>query len=174
MDHLASPDGIEHKHIHEAQGSVFRRWPVGLAGLALVLLPAFFGVYGRHDIVTAAGNDVRFTVEGPHRVRNGEFLEMVLHVEAQSAIQDLVVLVGADLLRNMTVNTLLPDPAEHGFRNGSFEFRFGRLGAGETLQVKVDAQINPGHTPSTNKDSIAVADGEQILAAVDYAMEVLP
>ena len=174
MDGRARPQGIEHKHIHEAGGSIFRRWPFGLAALALVLAPAFFGVYGSKATLADAGNDVRFSVKGPQRIRNGEFFEMIVTIEAQRRIEDAVVLVGASLFRDMTINTLLPDPSEHGFRSGSLEFRFGALGAGETLQVKLDGQVNPGHTPSANKGSIAVADGETTLATVGYALEVLP
>lgn len=174
MDERATPQGIEHKHIHDARGSIFRRWPFGLAALAVVLLPAFFGVYGSNATLAGAGTDVRFTVDGPRRIRNGEFFELILNIEAQGRVEDAVVLIGAPLFRDMTINTLLPDPSEHGFRNGSFEFRFGALGAGESLQVKLDGQVNPSHTPSANKGAIAVADGETILATVDYAMEVLP
>lgn len=173
MDELARPEGIERKHIAEAKGSVFRRWPFGLAALAVILFLSFFGVYGNSETVAAAGGGVQFTVEGPVRARNGEFLEMTVSVDARRDVQDLVVLIGAGLFRGVTVNTLLPDP-EHGFRNGSFEFSFGRLAAGESLQVKIDAQINPYHVFSSNADSIAVADGDTVLATVDYAMEVLP
>ena len=174
MDGRARPQGIEHRHIHEAKGSIFRRWPFGLAALAVVLSPAFFGVYGSKATLAGIGTGVSFTVEGPRRIRNGEFFELVLNIEAQRRVEDAVVLLGAPLFRDMTINTLLPDPSEHGFRNGSFEFRFGALDAGESLLVKLDGQVNPGHTSSANEGAIAVADGETILATVDYAMEVLP
>jgi hypothetical protein len=174
MDDLARPEGIEHRHIHAASGSIFRRWPFGLGGLAIVLVPAFFGVYGNDATLEADASEVRFTVEGPARIRNGEFFEITVAVEAKQNIEDLVMLVGSGLLRDVTVNTLLPDPSEHGFRDDSFEFRFGPLNAGERLQVKIDSQINPDHTPSVNGDTIAVADSEEVLATVDYAIEVLP
>jgi hypothetical protein len=174
MDDLPRPGGIEHKHIHEAGGSIFRRWPFGLGILAIILAPAFFGVYGSDTKLEGRGSGVQFEVEGPGRTRNGEFFELILNVEAQRDVQDLVILIGVDLLRDVTVNTLLPDPSEHGFRDGSYEFAFGRLAAGESLEVKLDAQINPGHMPSANEDTIAVADGESELAKVLYVMEVLP
>lgn len=174
MDDLPHPAGVERKHVHEASGSVFHRGPFGLGALAIILAPAFFGVYGSDTKLAAAGNGVRFDVEGPGRTRNGEFFELTLSVEAQRNLQDLIVLIGADLLRDVTVNTLLPDPSEHGFRDGSFEFRFGQLAAGESLNLKLDAQINPGHAPSANQGTIAVADGETVLAKVSYVMEVLP
>ena len=174
MDNLVRPDGIEPRHIHEAGGAIARRWPFGLAALGLILALAFFGAYGRHDRLTGSGDEVAVVVHAPLRIRNGEFFEMVLDVEARRDIEDLVVLVGADLWRDVTVNTLLPDPSEHGFRDGFYEFRFGRLAAGERLRVKVDGQVNPSHAPSANKGAIEIADGEVTLTTVDYAMEVLP
>ncbi|HLU05013.1 MAG TPA: hypothetical protein VKZ91_00525 [Woeseiaceae bacterium] len=174
MNEQARPDGIEHRHVHEAQGSILRRRPFGLAALTLVLLPAFFGVYGSKAIVVGTGPEVRLTVEGPSRIRNGEYLEIILNIEAQSQVEEAVVLVGASLLRDITVNTLLPTPSEQGFRDDSFEFRFGRLDASDRLNVKIDAQINTNHTPSASEGAIAVADGETMLTKVDYAIEVLP
>ena len=174
MSDLARPDGIEPKHIHEAGGSVVRRWPFGLAGLGVLLALAFVGVYGGQDRLAGSGSEVELAVEGPFRIRNGEFFEMVLNVETRRDIRDLVVLIGADLWRDVTVNTLLPDPSEHGFRDGSYEFRFGPLEAGGSLRIKVDGQINPSHAPSANEDTIEIADGEATLVTVNYAMEVLP
>jgi hypothetical protein len=174
MSDLARPDGIEPKHIHEAGGSVVRRWPFGLAGLGVLLALAFVGVYGKQNRLAGSGSEVELAVEGPVRIRNGEFFEMVLNVETRRDIRDLVVLIGADLWRDVTVNTLLPDPSEHGFRDGSYEFRFGPLEAGGTLRIKVDGQINPSHAPSANEDTIEIADGEATLVTVNYAMEVLP
>lgn len=174
MNERTRPQGIERKHIHEAKGSTFRRGPFGLAALALVLAPAFFDVYGSKLELAGAGTGLRFTVEGPARLRNGEYFEMILNIEAENAVEDTVVLIGAPLLRDITVNTLLPDPSAQSFRDGSFEFRFGPLGAGENLVVKLDGQVNTSHTPSANEGAIAVAEGEIIVATVDYAMEVLP
>jgi hypothetical protein len=174
MHDLARPDGIEPKHIHEAGGSVVRRWPFGLAGLGVLLALAFFGVYGNEERLTGSGSEVQLVVQGPGRIRNGEFFEMALNVGTRRDIRDLVVLIGADLWRDVTVNTLLPDPAEHGFRDGSYAFRFGPLGAGESLRIKVDGQINPSHAPSANEDTIEIADGDTTLVTINYAMEVLP
>ena len=174
MSEPVRPQGIEHKQIHAAKGSIFRRGPFGVVALAVVLGPAFFGVYGSDATLVGAGPEVRLTVAGPRRIRNGEYLEIILNVEAQSRVKETVVLVGASLFRDITVNTLLPSPSEEGFRDDSFEFRFGLLDAGERLEVKIDAQINPNHTPSANEGAIAVADGEIVLAKVDYVIEVLP
>lgn len=174
MENLRRPEGIEHKHVHEASGSRFRRSPFGLGGLALLLAPAFFGVYGSNTQLAESGGGVQLEVEGPGRARNGEFFELVLRIAAQKDVRDAVVLIGADLVQDVTVNTLWPDPSEQGFRDGSYELHLGALAAGDNLQVKLDGQINPGHAPTANKGRIAVADGNAVLVELFYVMEVLP
>lgn len=151
-----------------------RRWPFSLGGLGVLLGLGFFGVYGADTRLAGAGNSVELVVEGPGRIRNGEFFEMILSVATKRDISDLVVLIDADLWREVTVNTLLPDPSGHGFRRNAFEFRFGALNAGESLLIKVDGQINPSLTLSAHEGPISVADGDAVLTAVTYAMEVLP
>jgi hypothetical protein len=174
MDDLPRPEGIEPEHIHEASGSILRRGPFGLGLLAVVLAPALFGVYGSDTRLTASGDGVLLEVDGPDRARNGEFFEVVVSVEARRNIENLVVMIGSNLWRDVTVNTLLPDPSEHGFRNGAYELRFGEISEGERLEVKIDAQINPAHSASANRDTIAVADGDSVLAKIFYEMRVLP
>jgi hypothetical protein len=57
--------------------------------------------------------------------------------------------------------------------HGSLEFRYGALGADERLLIKVAAQVNSGHRPSANEGTIALADGDAVLANVHYAMVYL-
>lgn len=173
MGDLARPEGIEPRHIHEASGSPAGQL-FGVAGLALVLGLAFFGFYGADARRTASAGGVELAVDGPGRIRSGEFFEMSISVATTRDIANLVVVIDADLWRDVTVNTLLPDPAGHAFRDDAYEFRFGDLDAGENLQIKIDGQINPSLAPPADEGEISVGDGDAVLAAVTYAMEVLP
>ena len=174
MGDLARPEGIEPRHVHEASGSLVRRRPFDLAGLGLLLGLGFFGFYGADASHTASADGVELAVEGPGRIRNGEFFEMSISVATTRDIADVVILIDTDVWRDVTVNTLLPDPAEHGFRDDAFEFRFGALNAGESLHFKIDGQINPSLALYAHEGAIYVGDGDAVLAAVTYAMEVLP
>ena len=174
MNQSVRPDGIEHHHVHEARGSLLARWPFSLAGLGALLLLALVGVFGADARITGTGDDVSLVVDGPIRIRNGNFYDTVLTVETRRDIRDLVVLIDKNIWYQVTVNTVLPEPSEYGFHNGSFELRFGTLSAGDSLVVKISAQINSGRKPSTNAGKIALADDDDVLATVDYAMEVLP
>lgn len=174
MDESARPDGIEHHHVHEARGSLFVRWPFSLAGLGALLVLAFMGVFGADGRLDGAGDGVSLAVQGPVRIRNGSFYDTILTVETRRDIRELVLMVDKDAWYEVTVNTLLPEPSEYGFHDGSYELRFGRLPAGDSLVVKISAQINSGRQPSTNAGQIAVADGDVVLTRVDYRLEVLP
>jgi len=168
------PDGIEPKHIHDARGSRLRRWPVGLVGLGVLLALSFFGVFGAGARMVATGEQVELIVDSPSHIRNGMFFETVITIETERDLRDAVILVDKDLWREVTVNTILPEPTEYGFREDAFEFRYGPLTAEERLVIKVALQVNSGHGPSANQGSVALADGDAILATLNYAMEVLP
>jgi hypothetical protein len=174
MDGSAQPDGIEGHHIHEARGSLLVRWPFSLAGLGTLLLLALLGLFGTDARLAATGNGVSLVVQGPVRIRNGNFYDTILTVETLRAVEDLIVRVDKEVWHEVTVNTVLPEPSEYGFGDGAYELRFGSFPAGKFLVVKISAQINSGRKPSTNAGKIAVADGSVVLAAVDYTMKVLP
>ncbi len=167
------PDGIAPRDIHHS--SLLSRWPFDLAALGVVLLLAFVGVFGANARLNAVGDGVSLAVHAPVRIRNGNFYETVLTVNAPGReIQDLVIRVDRDVFYQVTVNAILPEPSEYTFRDGAYELRFGSLPAGGVLVVQISAQLNSGRKPSTNAGQISVADGDVVLTTVDYAMEVLP
>jgi hypothetical protein len=174
MSAPSAPEGIESHHIHRAEGSSIQRWPFGSAALGVLLALSYFGVYGDDQTLSDSGENVQFVIQGPAVIRNGEFFEMMLQVEARRDIQNLVVLVEPGLWRDMTVNTLLPDPSEQGFANGAFSFDFGMLDGGKSLLVKIDGQVNPSHGPSANEGDVSIADDRTTLASVNFKIEVLP
>lgn len=173
MNAVTRPDGIEPRHIHAVHGSGWRTW-AGLAGLVPLLLLALLGVFGVRQTVVAAGSGVSLTVAGPERIRSGEYLEMLFTIEAEREIKDAVLSVDAGIWHDITINTMIPQPAQESFDEGSFEFSFGALPPGSRLLVKVDGQVNPAYPPGRNAGTIEVTDGGATLASVDYAMTVFP
>lgn len=174
MNEPTRPDGIEHRHIHEAQGTRLHAWPSGLVLFAMILGIAGSGVLGERNTVTSGGGGVRLSVEGPVIIRSGEFFEMLFTIETEREIRDAVLSVDSRVWHDMTINTMIPQPTEESFKDGSFEFHFGALAAGARLVVKVDGQVNPAYPPGTNEGAIAFVDGAATLTSVDYAMRVLP
>jgi hypothetical protein len=174
MDENGTPEGIERRHIHEARGGWMQNWPVGLVGLGVLLALSVLGVFGSEASRVAAGEGAELTVHAPRNIRNGEFFEMVMTIRAEEAIEDVTLLVGTEVWRDVTVNTFIPAPTEETSQDGTFSFTFGPLEAGSELTVKVDCQINPDHAPAPNRGEITLADGDEAVASVDFVMEVLP
>lgn len=173
MNEVTLPDGIEPRHIHEAHGSGIRAWGAPVL-LGIVLALALAGVLGKRTTLTAAENGVVLTVEGPQRIRSGEFFELLFTIETEREIKDAVLAVDADVWHDITINTMIPQATEEGFSEGAFEFHYGALPPGTRLLVKVDGQVNPNYPPGPNRGAIEVTDGAATLASLDYTIMVLP
>jgi hypothetical protein len=173
MNEVSRPDGIEPRHIHEAHGSGVMTWG-GVVLLGVLLIAALFGVFGIQATVSDGGEGVQLTIEGPKRIRSGEYFEMMFTIETDREIRDAVLSVDADVWHDLTINTMLPTPTEEGFQNGAFDFHYGALPPGARLLVKVDGQVNPDYPPGPNQGAIEVTDGPATLASIDYTIMVLP
>ncbi|MFN4096895.1 MAG: hypothetical protein ACK4GG_09020 [Sphingomonas sp.] len=167
------PDGIDPVHAEPRDGA-WRRW-IAIVLLAGVMIAALLGAFGggkaRPLIVERPG--VRLEVATPRVIRNGVFFETLIRVTARAPIDNAVIAVDATLWRDMTINTMLPAPGEESFKDGAFQFDYGPLRPGETLDIKIDGQINPPLFAGT-RGRIAVLDGGSELAAVPLDITVLP
>jgi hypothetical protein len=173
MSQIRRPEGIEERHLRAA-GTRLHAWPTGLVVFTLVIVAALTGAFGVRDTVTADEASVRLSVEGPSRIRSGEFFEMLFTVDTQREIRDAVLSIDPEIWHDVTINTMIPQPAEESFEDGTFRFHFGALTPGSRLLVKVDGQINPAYPPGANRGAVELVDGAATLARVDYEMQVLP
>jgi hypothetical protein len=173
MNPISRPEGIEQHHVH-GRHSRLHAWPTSLILFALVILAAGVGLFGARATVTAAGSGVRLSVDGPIRIRSGEFFEMRFTVATERELRDAVLSIAPQIWHEVTINTMIPEPTEQDFAGGAFNFHFGALASGSQLVVKVDGQINPEYPPGMNRGAVVLADGVETLAAIDYEMRVLP
>ncbi len=173
MNEVTRPDGIEPRHIHDVHGSGWSSWGAVLL-LGLVLVVALAGLLGSRTTLSTSGNGVALTIEGPERIRSGEFFEMLFTIETEREIRDAVLNVAADVWHDVTINTMIPQATEEGFAEGAFEFHYGALPPGTRLLVKVDGQVNPDYPPGPNAGAIEITDGPETLASIDYRIMVLP
>ncbi len=73
----------------------------------------------------------------------------------------------------MTINTMIPAAREERAEAGAFHFEYGALRQGETLDIKVDGQINPPLFAGT-RGSVGVLDGQILLTQIPLTITVLP
>lgn len=166
------PDGIEAEHAR-VLGRRGHANPLSLVLLAMVIAGAMLGFAGSEVDRSASANGVTLSWHAPERMRNGEFLEMRLTVESTQALGSLVVGIDAALWEDMTVNTLIPAPAEEGSLDGEFRFEFGPVPASQSFLIKIDAQINPDALGG-NDGTLTAYDGDRPLVELPVRIEVLP
>ncbi len=149
--------------------------PITLVMLGAMLVLAFAGFAGGQPSPRRESDlgSATLGIKTPTIIRNGEFFETDIVIRAAAPIDDAVLAIDADLWRDMTINTMLPSPAEEEFKERAFRFSYGPLGAGETLRVKIDGQINPPLLAGTN-GHIALYDGERLVGRQVLRIKVLP
>jgi hypothetical protein len=160
------------------QDNILRRLPRGTLALVLLtalLVAALLGVFGGGkspwQVVRSPHGDL--AVKTPVILRSGLFFEQVVRIEARRPVADLVVAIDAALMRDMTINTMIPAPSEEQFEDGSFRFSFGPLAPGEFFQFKLDGQVNPSLVGG-NAGAIAWYDGDRRIASLPLDIKVFP
>ena len=169
------PDGIGDRHAQDQGGFARHANPLSILILGGMVVAAFLGAFGGGQARPLSISTPAAIVEviTPRTLRNGEFFETRIGVTAQADIADLVIAVPPGLWRDMTINTMIPAASEETFKQDSYRFSYGPLKKGETLQMKVDGQINPPLFAGTQGE-IAVLDGERPIGAIPFAIDVLP
>jgi hypothetical protein len=167
------PEGISEAHERPSASWGRHASPLSLIVFGSVLALGLAGVLGHERDWHAESNGVELLVHAPEIIRNGEFLEVRIEVESDEPIEELVVGLTAGLLEDITVNTMIPAPAEEQSADGEFRFTFAELEAGTRFLLKVDAQVNPDIVGG-NEGVVAVYDGERRLVETTIAMSVLP
>lgn len=170
----APPDGISDRHAKP------RPWarhasPFAFLVLSAMVVLAVSGTLGggKNTTTIVRGNEALLTVNTPGHIRNGQFFETRIIVEAKAPIGDLVVALPPSLWRDLTINSLIPGPGEEEFADGLFKFRYGPFKAGERLEIKVANQINPALI-GRNRGAIMVFDDKRLLARMPLTLTVLP
>lgn len=169
------PDGIREEHTRRQS---FAQHYMGWAALALLgalLALALTGVLGGHPnpTVTADGDRAELAVNTPHILRSGEFFEMRFRVRAKQPIAKPVLAVSHSYLRDLTLNTFKPSPAEESSDGTYFRMEFDALEAGEAFEVMVDGQVNPDLFGGT-RGSIELFDDETPIARLPLELEIRP
>ena len=77
------------------------------------------------------------------------------------------------ILRDLTLNTFKPSPAEETSDGTFYRMEFDALEAGDAFEVMIDGQVNPDLFGGT-RGRIELLDGDTRLAAMPLKLEVRP
>jgi hypothetical protein len=135
---------------------------VSAAGLA--------NMFGQRPATTRAGE---LEVTAPTRLRGGLFFEGRFAIEAQSSIEDAVLVLDHGWLEQITVNTIEPTPIKEGGGNGRIALGFGPVDAGERLVVYIQFQVNPTNV-GRRSQRVELRDGADLVATADRTVTVFP
>ena len=167
------PDGIDERHVRPLAGWRRHASPLSLAVFGAVVVLALTGLLGHERQWQAQGGSTSLSVHMPEIIRNGEFFEMRVTVEAAEPISELVVGIDQALWEDMTVNTLIPAATDETSEDGEYRFTFAELAAGTPFLFKVDVQVNPDILGG-NEGVVTVYDGDEELTRVGVQIAVLP
>lgn len=169
------PDGIDQEHI----GAGTSRWPhahwIALLVLGALMLLAISGALGggKNTVLDAQGDAATLQIDTPEILRSGEFFEVHITAQARRDIAQPTIAIAAPYWRNLTINTMVPAPAEEQGTDGAFTFSYDALNAGDQLQVKFDGQVNPT-LRGGNRGWIELRDGDDPLLRIPLKLKVLP
>jgi hypothetical protein len=167
------PDGIAEEHVRPVAGWRRHASPLALVVFGTVMVLGMTGLLGREADWRAETNGVSLEVHTSEILRNGEFFEMRVRVEADEPITELVIGVDSALWEDLTVNTMIPAASDETSEDGEFRFTFAELEAGTPFLMKIDLQVNPDIVAG-NEGAVSVYDGEEPLATTDVTIAVLP
>ncbi|MBC2776620.1 hypothetical protein [Parasphingopyxis marina] len=173
--HPIPPDGLS----SETHGTI-GRFSHHANWLSLLLLGALIGIAlsgwlggGSDEIYSANTRIAHLRISAPAIIRNGEFLETTVSIHARERIAEPAIRLDPSLWRDITINTVFPEPAEQEYASDQVVFSYGSLEPGDELSIKLDGQINPSLFAGTN-GAIALYDGEREIATIPLSIRVLP
>lgn len=169
------PDGIGHEALALDPGRARLLSLLPLLVLGALMLLALVGLFGGKttDWRSVRNDAVELKASVPQVMRSGMLFELRFRITPSRSFEDLRLAISPELLRDFTLNTTIPEPAEEESRNGLFHLSYGQAEAGETIEVKIDGQINPALVWGT-EGRIAVFDGEREIASMPLEIAVLP
>ena len=170
---LRPPDGIGDEHARPRASWGRHASPISLVAFGTVVALAFTGVLGHERDWRAEADGARLLVHAPEVIRNGEFLEMRITVEADQPIDELVIGIDAGLWEDFTVNTMIPAAADEESADGEFRFTFAELAAATPFLLKIDLQVNPDIVGG-NEGTVTVYDGARPIVEAQTSIMVLP
>jgi hypothetical protein len=170
------PDGVvldRHLELYGRRADAYVR-RVLVAAIALIPLLALAGVFGQRSSTSTAENGIaRLTVDAPHRLRGGLLFQARLDVLAKRQLSKASLVFDRGWTEGMQVNSVKPEPTAEHSRNGRLVLEYGRLGAGETLLVRLQFQVDPTH-PGKRSQNVSLQDGTTLVVGVNRNLIVFP
>jgi hypothetical protein len=146
-----------------------------VAVLVAFLLAGLANVFGQRpwgESKTVPGV-ARLTVYAPVRLRSGLYFEARFHIDALKELKDARLVLSADWMEGMTINTIVPSPLGEASANGDLSLDLGHIPKGKKYLLFLQFQVNPTNVGRRSQD-VVLFDGKTRLAAIDRTMTIFP
>jgi hypothetical protein len=146
-----------------------------LLGLLFVLpVLGLLDFFGQGPGSTTAGSAAAtLNVQSPKRLRGGLLYQARFKIVAHQDIKDAVLVLGANWLEGMTINTLEPAPSTEDSKNGRLALSLGSIDAGHVWNEYLQFQVNPTSVGARN-GRVALYDGSKKLVSLTRSATVFP
>jgi|SRR5947209_454857 len=170
------PDGIVLQRHRDLDGRdnhpLVRRGLLGL--IAAVLVLGLLNVFGQRPATSRAATPTAvLSVYAPTRVRGGLLYTARFHVSARSELKKATLVLDSGWFEGMQVNSIVPQPAQEGSRDGRVVYQLGHIAKGDSFILWVQFQVNPtniGH----RSQNVELDDGAQVISVVHRSITVYP
>lgn len=170
------PEGLTPERNRDLRGHlaspVYRR--VLLCCIAALPILALLNVFGQHATTsTAHTSAVDVSVTAPARLRSGLIFQVRVEIRSHRKIKELEAVFDRGWWDAMSVNSIVPEPAEESSDEGSVVLDYGKLEPNDKLVFWIYVQVNPTNAGKRRED-IEIRDDMAPLAHIHRSMTIFP
>ncbi len=147
------------------------------AFFALLVVALLFGLtnaYGQSPTGSEVDTPTALLeVSGPVDVRGGLYFQGRYRITAHEEIEKATLVLESGWLESMHINTIEPSPVGESSRDGDLALDFGHVGAGDSITVYLQFQVNPNNLGRRSQD-VRLYDDTELLATAERDVTIWP
>jgi hypothetical protein len=161
------PEGLDQQRDLDLAGrgahpTVRRTFLLLFGAWSLLALANVFGQ--RPDTSRASAGFASLEVQSPAQLRGGLIFQTRITVHAHTRIAHPTLVLQHGWFEEMSVNSIVPNPASQSTDNGTVRMGFPALAAGRSSTVWIYFQVNPTNVGRRSEDvTLEGAPGERVV-----------
>jgi hypothetical protein len=142
--------------------------------LTIVLLFGLANAFGQSPTGSEVDTPVALLeVSAPVEVRGGLYFQGRYRITAHEEIAKATLVLASGWLESMHINTIEPSPEGEASRDGDLALDFGHVGAGDSITVYLQFQVNPNNLGRRSQD-VRLYDDTELLATAQRGVMIWP
>jgi hypothetical protein len=142
--------------------------------VTIVLLFGLANAYGQSPTGSEVDTPTALLeVSAPLDVRGGLYFQGRYRITAHEEIAKATLVLSSGWLESMHINTIEPSPVGEASRDGDLALDFGHVGAGDSITVYLQFQVNPNNLGRRSQD-VRLYDDTELLATAQRDVMIWP